>query len=193
MSEEELISAYVDGQLSEAERASFEARLASDPALRRRVLATRLLVGEARQLPMVAPPRNFILPLDAARRPIVARSRFPQWAYRFGALVATVLCIALIAWDVGVPSARPESATLPAQPALPEAQPMVSEAPAQERVAPADAEPRAFALPESAPAPTPSAPSSSAEGTWVTPPRVFAFLLLVLAIGLGILGWGRRG
>jgi len=190
MSEEELISAYVDGQLSEAERASFEARLASDPELRRRVLATRLLVREARQLPMVAPPRNFILPLDAARRPVAARPRFPQWAYRFGALVATVLCIALIVWDVGAPSAQPESATLPAQPA---AQPLLPEAPAEERLAPFDAEPRALALPESTPAQTPSAPSASSEGTWVTPPRVFAFLLLALAIGLGILGWGRRG
>ncbi len=190
MSEEELISAYVDGQLSEAERASFEARLASDPELRRRVLATRLLVREARQLPMVAPPRNFILPSDAARRPVVARPRFPLWAYRFGALVATVLCIALIVWDVGAPSARPESATLPVQPA---AQPLLPEAPAEERLAPFDAEPRALALPESTPAQTPSAPSASAEGTWVTPPRVFAFLLLALAIGLGMLGWGRRG
>jgi anti-sigma factor RsiW len=187
MSEEELISAYVDGQLSEAERASFEARLASDPELRRRVLATRLLVREARQLPMVAPPRNFILPLDAARRPVAACLRFPQWAYRFGALVATVLCIALIVWDVGAPSARPESATLPA------AQPLLPAAPAEERLAPFDAEPRALALPESTPAQTPSAPSAPAEGTWVTPPRVFAFLLLALAIGLGILGWGRRG
>jgi anti-sigma factor RsiW len=190
MSEEELISAYVDGQLSEAERASFEARLASDPELRRRVLATRLLVSEARQLPMVAPPRNFILPPDVARRPAVARSRFPRWAYQLGALAAMVLCIALIVWDVGLPSAQPELATLPAQPA---AQPMVPDAPAEERLAPFDAEPRAFALPESTPAQTPSAPSAPAEGTWVTPPRVFAFLLLALAIGLGILGWGRRG
>jgi len=189
-SEEELISAYVDGQLSAAEQAAFEARLARDPELRRRVLATRLLIREARQLPMLTPPRNFILPSDVARRPVVARPRFPRWAYQLGALAATVLCVVLIVWDFGLPSARPAPAAQPAQPA---AQPMLPEALSQERVAPADAEPRAFALPESAPSPTPATPSPPDVNGWVTLPRALAFALLILAIALAVMGWGKRG
>jgi anti-sigma factor RsiW len=181
MSEEELISAYLDGQLSAAEQAAFEARLAGDPELRRRVLVTRLIIREARQLPMVAPPRNFILPADAGRRPVAARTFLPLWVYRFGALAAVLLCIVLVVADFG-PSAMPSESIAPA------AQPALPSAPAQgERVAPLDAEPRAFALPESAPP-----ESANAAGSWIAPPRVLALLLLALAIVLGVLGWGKR-
>ncbi len=185
MSEEELISAYLDGQLSAAEQAAFEARLTDDPELRRRVLLTRLIIREARQLPMVAPPRNFILPVHAGRRPVAARAFLPLWVYRFGALAAALLCIVLVVADFG-PSAVPSESV-----ALPAAQPAPPSAPAQEeRVAPLDVEPRAFALPE--PVPSESAAVPNAAGSWIALPRVLALLLLALAIVLGVLGWGKR-
>jgi len=190
MSDEELISAYLDGQLSAAEHAMFEARLARDPELRRRVLVTRLIVDEARQLPMVAPPRNFILPADAGRRPVAARASLPLWVYRFGALAAALLCVVLVIVDFSPPAARPELAAPQALPAAPAAPPTLPEAPAQERAAPSDAEPRAFALPESAPPESAAAPDVA--GSWIALPRALALPLLALAIVLGILGWGKR-
>jgi len=189
MSEEELISAYVDGQLSEVERAAFEARLTQDSALRRRVLATRLLVREARRLPPVALPRNFILSSDVRRTPARARVAFPRWAYQLGALAAAALCVALVVWDLGFLAARPEPVALPASPT---AQPYPPDALAQERAGPLDAEPRALALPEPTPVEAAPAPSPSGAASPLTLPRAFAFALLIVAIILGVRGWGRR-
>jgi len=189
MSEEELISAYIDGQLSETARAAFEARLTQDSALRRRVLATRLLAREARRLPPVALPRNFILPSDVGRKSARARVAFPRRAYQLGALAAAALCVVLVVWDFGLPTARPEPVALSAQPALPTAQPYPPDALAQERAGPLDAEPRALALPEPTPVP---APSPSGAASPFTLPRAFAFALLIVAIILGVRGWGRR-
>ncbi|MCS6848459.1 MAG: hypothetical protein RMN52_12195 [Anaerolineae bacterium] len=141
MTEDELISAYVDGRLSEAERAAFDARMVQDPALRRRVAATRLLVREARALPAVQPPRNFILPLDAGRKqaaPEPRRSSFSPWIFRLGSLAATLIFVSLVAFEwlrpapfaaapAAVPAAAPAAqmssqrelpAAAPAQPAV---------------------------------------------------------------------------
>ncbi|MCS7087781.1 MAG: hypothetical protein NZL91_03675 [Thermoflexales bacterium] len=66
--EDERISEYVDGQMSDEERTAFESRMSQDAALRRKVAITRLLVQEARALEALAVPRNFILPRDAAKQ-----------------------------------------------------------------------------------------------------------------------------
>jgi hypothetical protein len=58
---DELLSAYLDGELSERERQFLEARLAQDPTLRAELRALRQTVSLVQELPQVAAPRNFIL------------------------------------------------------------------------------------------------------------------------------------
>jgi anti-sigma factor RsiW len=62
---DELLSAYLDGQLSAGERARLEARLATDPELQAELDALRQTVALVRDLPPVPLPRNFILPQTA--------------------------------------------------------------------------------------------------------------------------------
>jgi len=79
---DELLSAYLDGQLSAGERARVDARLAADPALRAELDALRRTVALVRELPPVPVPRNFILPQAVAPRPRPERpARFRRtWA-----------------------------------------------------------------------------------------------------------------
>lgn len=57
----ELLSAYLDDMLNEAERTALEARLADDVGLRRELDALRATVGLIHALPMLKAPRNFTL------------------------------------------------------------------------------------------------------------------------------------
>jgi hypothetical protein len=59
--EYELLSAYLDDMLNEAERTALEARLASDDALRAELEALRNTVSLIQALPMLKAPRNFVL------------------------------------------------------------------------------------------------------------------------------------
>ena len=83
---DELLSAYVDGQLSAGERARLEAQLATDPALQAELEALRHTVALVRDLPPVPIPRNFILPqkmkITVAARPRPARRVRPRRALR---------------------------------------------------------------------------------------------------------------
>lgn len=123
MTEDELISAYVDGQLSGPERAVFETRVQTDAALRRRVAATQLLYREARQLPNAAAPRNFILPRDFGQKQPVAQpkhSLLPTWVFRIGSAAAALLFVSVLAVEVARPAAfspasLPYDAQSPAQ------------------------------------------------------------------------------
>ncbi|BCX05737.1 MAG: anti-sigma factor [Candidatus Roseilinea sp.] len=142
MNEDELISAYVDGRLNEAERAAFDARIAQDPALRRRVAVTRLLIREARALPALQPPRNFILPLDAGQKkaaPEPRRSAFSPWVFRLGSLAATALFVLLVTFELFRPA--PFASAPAVAPAAAPAAPAAEMLPQRELPAPAPAEP----------------------------------------------------
>lgn len=104
--DDELLSAYVDGQVSPDERAAVEAAIAADPAVRERLTDLRATVALLRALPQPVPRRTFILtPEQAASiRPV----RVP-WLTRLTRLVpavaavgavAAVLCLALIGGDL---------------------------------------------------------------------------------------------
>ncbi len=101
MTDDELISLYVDGQLVEVDKAAFEARLRSDSALRRRASVTQLLTTEARRTPELAVPRNFILSRDAAPKIESVSinktaSLIPSWVYRLGSVAAAGLFVVLV-------------------------------------------------------------------------------------------------
>src|SRR5947209_832947 len=100
--DDEILSAYLDGQVSPAERDAVEAAIAADPAVRARMNDLRLTVTLLRALPQPAPRRTFILtPQQAAAiRPV----RVP-WLVRIFptvaavSAIAAVLCLVLIAGD----------------------------------------------------------------------------------------------
>ncbi|HEY8291916.1 MAG TPA: hypothetical protein VIG44_05490 [Thermomicrobiales bacterium] len=101
--DDELLSAWLDGQVSPAEHGAVEAAIAADPAVRARAADLRATVALLRALPQPASRRTFILtPEQAATiRPV----RVPWITRLFPAVaavsaVAAVLCLALIAGDL---------------------------------------------------------------------------------------------
>jgi hypothetical protein len=105
VTDDELISAYVDGRLTAAERASVEARAQAEPSLHRRIAATELLAREAGRLPVVAVPRNFILPRAAGTRPAPAAppsraARLPSGVFRLGSVAAAGILVLALAIEL---------------------------------------------------------------------------------------------
>ena len=87
----EQLSAYLDGQLSQAERARLESRLKADPSLSAALEELRLTRALLRRTPQRRAPRNFTLtPRMAGIRPPVPRV-VP--AFRFASAVATLLLL----------------------------------------------------------------------------------------------------
>ncbi len=195
-----LISAWVDDQLSEADRQAFEARMRREPDLQRRAEATRTLVQQARQLPQVSPPRNFIIQPSTTqqRAQSAVRAQMPQWqrALRWAAAVMSVMFVSLLVLDaLQQPAPVPMSVVAPpAMLAMPSAaQPsalQAQETPLDEDDAMQDAvtEPpsaRAFTAMEA------TAPQTEAPAPTLSPLRVGIGLALALAILLALLGWRR--
>lgn len=120
--DDELLSAYLDGQVSADERAAVEAAMAADPDVRARLADFRATVALLRALPQPAPRRTFILTPEqaAAIRP----ARVPWLTRLFPAVaavgaVAAVLCLALIAGDLATGGfATKQRRTSPARPAV---------------------------------------------------------------------------
>lgn len=101
--DDELLSAWLDGQVSRAERDAVDAAIAADPAVRAQATDLRATVALLRGLPQPVPRRTFILTPEqgAAIRPArvawITRL-FP--AVSAASAVAAVLCIALVAGDL---------------------------------------------------------------------------------------------
>jgi len=100
---DELLSAYLDGQVSPAERDAVDAAIAADSAVRARAADLRATVALLHALPQPAPRRTFILTPEqaAAIRP----ARVPWITRLFPTIaavsaVAAVLCLALIGGDL---------------------------------------------------------------------------------------------
>lgn len=95
---DELLSAYLDGQLGARERARLETQLATDPALEAELETLQHTVALVRDLPSVPVPRNFILPQTAAARPQPARRVRPHraWAAPFLTAATAVVSLAFV-------------------------------------------------------------------------------------------------
>jgi hypothetical protein len=92
---DELLSAYLDDQLSAEEQAHLEAQLATDPALCAELEALRRTIELVRDLPSASIPRNFIISQAMAgrSRPApVARSR-RAWAAPLLTVATTVVSL----------------------------------------------------------------------------------------------------
>src|SRR5947209_480105 len=91
----ERLMAYVDGELSPADRARFEAELAADPALaaeaaRHRALASKVSGAYAPVLDEPIPPQLLAVAAAANDRAPLRRA-LPQWAAAAAALVIGVV------------------------------------------------------------------------------------------------------
>jgi hypothetical protein len=93
---DELLSAYLDGQLSAGERARLETQLGADPALRGELESLRHTVALVRDLPPVPIPRNFILSPAMAARPRPVRPLPPRRAWAAPLLTAATAVVSLL-------------------------------------------------------------------------------------------------
>jgi anti-sigma factor RsiW len=106
----ELLSSYLDGQLSPSDATRLEARLLVEPDLRSVLRDLRSARSMLRQLPMRKAPRNFRLtPKMVGKNPPLPRA-YP--AFRFTSALATIMLFI----TMGLNFIRPQLAT--AQPAF---------------------------------------------------------------------------
>src|SRR5512133_3449446 len=104
----ELLSSYLDGQLSSADAARLETRLLTDRELRSVLRDLRSTRSALRRLPMRKAPRNFTLtPKMVGKNPPLPRA-YP--AFRFTKALATILFFMIL----GLNFLRPQLASAPA-------------------------------------------------------------------------------
>jgi len=178
--QDELLSAYLDGELSAGERARLEAQLANDPALQAELDALRQTVALVHDLPQIPSPRNFILPQTIPSRPRPAPQARPRRAWAAPLLtaataVASLLFVAVLSLDLLLPGMGGNLAFAP-EPQMaaeaPREMPVEQEAEAEEALAEmppaasADAEPDADRAPEEGKA---NAPVMDGGGLTATP------------------------
>jgi hypothetical protein len=116
----ELLSAYLDNQLSVAERVSLERRLAQEPPLRAELAELRATAAALGGLEPLRPPRSFTLDPTTVRRP---RALFPlSWVMQLGSGMAGMLLVLLATAQLlaGTPGAAmaPMTTMATAAPAL---------------------------------------------------------------------------
>ncbi len=88
----ELVSAYIDGEVTPEERATLEARMEREPALRAALEELQATVQLVHELPRMAPPRSFTIDPASVR---------PRWASAFGWLrLGSALAAVLLALTV---------------------------------------------------------------------------------------------
>jgi hypothetical protein len=89
----ELLSAYIDNQLTIAERTALDKRLAAEPLLRSELDELRATRRVLRDLPALPPPRSFTLDPATVKQ---TRSFFPwRWALQLGGGLAGLALVAL--------------------------------------------------------------------------------------------------
>jgi anti-sigma factor RsiW len=88
----ELLSAYIDGQLTAVERRMVDQRLAAEPQLRGELDELRSTAQALRALPTVTPPRSFTI--DATQ---LAPRRFwlPTWVMQFSSGLSALALVVL--------------------------------------------------------------------------------------------------
>jgi len=93
---DELLSAYLDGELGERERERLEARLSEDAALRAELRAMQQTVSMVHALRQVSAPRNFILSESMVERREPAPAPEPRHAWAAPLLTAATTIVSLL-------------------------------------------------------------------------------------------------
>jgi hypothetical protein len=91
----ELLSAYLDGALTDTERTALEARLQTDADLRRELARLRATVDLVKTLPTLSAPRNFTLTRQTARRPSILTSPVFSALSTAAAVILLIVGVAL--------------------------------------------------------------------------------------------------
>ena len=145
---EDLISAYLDQQVTAEEQQFFELHMAACADCRAQLEATRSLVTALKAMPAVKAPRSFVLPREMAKQP--KRSIFAWYpTLRLATALAAIAFVVLFAGDMLINRSGSRSAALSVPMAAPAPQMEQSAAPSR---APA-ATMVAVAAPTEAPAP----------------------------------------
>jgi hypothetical protein len=123
----DLLSAYLDDEVTPEERAQVERALADSPDLQRELETLRHTLALLSNLPPVAAPRPFTLSEADARPKKVAASkqpawRMPAWVVGWAGLAAALLCVLVVGglfWTTRFESTAPAAqiALAPAAPA----------------------------------------------------------------------------
>jgi hypothetical protein len=95
---EALLSTYLDGRASEAERALVERHLKSCADCARNLATLRATVAAVKEMPRVRAPRSFALPRSMARRPQTATWTYPL--LRAATAIAAFLFVLTVAGDI---------------------------------------------------------------------------------------------
>ncbi len=162
----ERLSAYIDNQLSAREKAALEARLAREPELKATLNELRQTVQALRSLPVVKPPRNFMLSAKQVR----AEARRPLFpVLRMATSLAGLLLALVFAGDLIFsrpitmsPAPQPQATTVARSAVLPTEAP-----PAAAGALPASTE----LMDQSAPAGTLGAGAAAGSAPAATPPE----------------------
>lgn len=93
---DELLSAYLDGELNEGEREQLEARLSQDPALRAELRTLHQVSSMVQELPRVSAPRNFILSETMVRGRQPTRTPEPRRTWTAPLLTAATAVVSLL-------------------------------------------------------------------------------------------------
>jgi hypothetical protein len=170
----ELISAYLDGQLSQSQKTRLEARLATDPSLAAALIELGQMKSLLRQIPHYRAPRNFTLtPKMAGIRPPVPRV-VP--ALSWASAMAMMLFICTLAFNVlklgPLGAAAPKAVDAAGSGAVP----FATSAPAEAPLAATEALLQAPSIPTYAPTPTEEPSPTLAPSPTETPRDTMAFM-----------------
>lgn len=166
----ELLSAYVDGELSDREAAALEQRLRHEPALSAALEDMRATIALLNKLPSLKAPRNFTLDPARFRRPAPWWSRLftltnvLQLSGALGTVVSVMLIIgALLLNGMVDQNAKTQDAAQPAGVQAPTNEPQVEESasPLLEEAAPSEM-PQVALVPTEASAPAATPPMEAA-------------------------------
>lgn len=94
----DLLSAYIDNQLSSSEQAALEARLEREPVLRQTLNELQFTVAALRELEPMRPPRSFALD-PASMHPQRSLWQLPATWMRFGSALAALLLAVTVTLD----------------------------------------------------------------------------------------------
>jgi predicted anti-sigma-YlaC factor YlaD len=147
----DLISAYLDQQVTAEEKQFFERHIAACADCRAQLEATRSMVAALKAMPVVKAPRSFVLPREMARQP--KRSIFAWYpTLRLATALAAIAFVVLFAGDLLISRSGGGGAALSSVP-------MAAPAPQLEQATESMPAPAATTIAQAAPseAPVPAA------------------------------------
>jgi hypothetical protein len=110
-----LLSAYLDGELSDREKRQVEARLQQDPASRTALEGLRRTRQVLHHTPLKPVPHNFTLTPDMLRKPLL-----PSFSrmFSYSAALAGILLVAVLGLDLFGSMTSPQMATNASEPVM---------------------------------------------------------------------------